>query len=114
MRLLVELWKGQIGDLELLNVELDHRGFFGSPDGAGGAAFVEAQQRVELVYRRHMHPEGVRALLADGPSGPVSDHRTLPTALLDHLRAAQGHEHEVGGGAGLLVAAKQSFDVGLH
>jgi hypothetical protein len=49
MGLLVELGIEQIGDLGLLDVELHHRRLLGSANGAGGTAFVEPQQGIELV-----------------------------------------------------------------
>jgi len=74
-----------------------------STNGAGGAAFIEAQLGIELVQGRDVDPEGVGALLTD---------RALAATFHNHGGLAQAHQHQISGGAGLLVAAKEGFDVG--
>ena len=103
--LLVKAGIEQIGDLGLLDVELHRRRCLGAANGAGGAAFVEAQQGVELIDRGDMHPEGIRTLLPD---------RTLTAPFCHQLCVAQAHQHQVSGGAGLLIAAKEGFDIGAN
>jgi hypothetical protein len=86
-------------------VELHHRRLLRSANGAGGTAFVEPQQGIKLVQGRDMDPEGVGALLTDG---------ALAAAFHNHGRLAQAHQHQVGGGAGLLIAAEEGFDISLY
>lgn len=101
----VEVGDGEVGDFGAVAVEFDGVGRVGASVGAGGAAFVEAQEGVKVIEEAGVDEQVVVGFLA---VGAVLD------AIADVVLVAEAHEHEVGGGAGLVVAAEVAFEVVLE
>ncbi len=100
----VEGGDGEGGDFGAVGVEFDGGGVVGASVGAGGAAFVEAEEGGEVAEEAGVDEEVVVGFLAD---------RAGLDLLVDVGLVAEVEEHEVGGVAGLLVAAEEAFEVVL-